>query len=116
MKSTKIFAKTGSLALLRDNRIPCIGNYNELGKRYDDGKCILIKCVSFDFEGDASIDRFYFENDKLVYYFICLERESWLRDLLIDAVNMGFFTQENFIITIVECFVLHELGFTTEKQ
>jgi hypothetical protein len=119
MNSEKIYSITPDRKFisLKDGKVRLIGSNNELGKRYTkDGTCLLIKCVEFDFYQNGSKDRFFFEDDELVYYFISIDRGGWLNDLLMDAINLEFFTQDNFITTILEGFVLHEMGFTADGQ
>jgi hypothetical protein len=117
MKTNKIYAKTDTIKLLRNGNIAQIGTYDELGKQYKpNGVCVGIKCISFDFAEDGNVDRFFFEDDKLVYHFISLARKSWLNDLLMDALKMEFLTYDTLITTVLEGYILHKMYLTAGGQ
>jgi hypothetical protein len=111
MIKNKIYATTDIFTLLRNGRAALIGSSDELGKRYENGICIGIKCVTFDFEGDGNEDKFFFEDDKLVYYFISLTRKGWLGDLLYDCATNPTLKYDTFILAVVERYTLVKLGF-----
>jgi len=110
-----IYAQTDIFTLLRNGKAALIGSCSELGKRYkNDGTCEGIKCVTFDFEDDGNEDKFFFEDDTLVYYFISLERKSWLVSLLRDCTKLKNLTHEMFILSVVEKYTLIKMGFMDE--
>ena len=111
-----IYAQTDIFTLLRNGKPALIGSCDELGKRFTKDECELIKCITFNFEQDSNEDKFFFEDDKLVYYFICLERKGWLEQLLIDCANNPFLNQEMFLLSVVERYTLVKMGFEVGER
>ena len=112
MGKNKIYATTDIFTLLRNGKAAVIGSSDELGRRYrKDGICEGIKCVTFDFEGDGNEDKFFFEDDKLAYYFISLSRKGWLGDLLKDCATNPTLKYDMFILSVVERYTMVKLGF-----
>lgn len=49
-----------------------------------------------------------------LYYFISLERKSWLVGLLRDCTKLKNLTHEMFILSVVEKYTLIKMGFMDE--
>ncbi len=105
-------SETDDLSLLKNGSIAVIGTADELGKRYkSDETCLTIRLVEFDFEANSTRDLFFWENGLLVYYFIALGREAWVRDLLLEAIQNHSSNERKFIRMVTSGYLLKVLGF-----
>ncbi|HXB41241.1 MAG TPA: hypothetical protein VNZ49_11915 [Bacteroidia bacterium] len=114
MNSVKIYSTTkdNKFTLLREGKPAIIGTCDEYGKRYEpDATCVLTKLITFDFEGDGVKDYFFFEDKKIGYYFISIDRPAWINDLLTDCMEMDFINDEKFIDAVVSGYTIRALGF-----
>ena len=107
----KIYAKTGSDALLINGIIPEIGQTSE-NKRYKkDGTCELQIRVVFHFGNNDPSDVFLFENDNLVFHSISTHRGTFITNTYQELIRLNEVSPEALISVITETFTLNQLGF-----
>lgn len=108
----KIYAKTESMAVLRDGQIPVIGTISEFGKRFlSDGTSQRITLVELDYENNGCKDSFYFENGILVYFNFTQIRRKYIADVYQVFAKQNSVKQQFFLDAVVMAYVIKTLGF-----
>ncbi|MBP7808632.1 MAG: hypothetical protein KA163_05030 [Bacteroidia bacterium] len=108
----KIYAKTESMAVLRNRQIPVIGTVSEFGKRFlPDGTQQLITLVELDYENNGCTDSFYFENGILVYFNFAQMRGKYMANVYKVFAKQNNVKQQFFLDAVVMAYVIKTLGF-----
>jgi len=98
---TPIKATDGHTALLRDNEIATIGYIYEQRYRINaEGDLKPVIVVELDFEAKGLIDRFYFEEEKLVYYNLAQKPSKIVYELYREALSASKCDLNSFLVTM----------------
>lgn len=95
-------------ALLVDGNVQIIGSVKDK-KRYTGGGCILPTEIVLHY-GTPFKDRFYFENDELVYMSVTMETPEYLTKTYSECAREKV-TPSQFVDTIKQVYVFKSLGF-----
>lgn len=108
----RVFARTKTTALIRDNTVPQIATVTQYGQNFNlTGGTSLITKLTFDFDSNGVQDDFFFESNKLKYYSINILRRKFMREFYRILLEEEELTLPVFISAVQEYFVFHELGF-----
>lgn len=109
MKHQKIYAQTGEFVLLENGQPKLIGFVKD-GQHYVSSGCIIPLKIVLHF-GTKNFDRFYFENNTLVYNDVSPLREDFIREKYLELAKQKQLSPEEFIKEAVDCYTIKKLGF-----
>lgn len=95
---------------LLDSGTPKLIGFVKDGQHYVTSGCIIPLKIVFHF-GTKNFDRFYFENNTLVYNDVSPLREDFIREKYSELAKRKEITPEEFLKEIVECYTMKKLGF-----
>jgi len=108
-----IYANDGVHAVLRKGEVPVVGKISVITKRLiKDRGMVPCREIWFDWHENGAIDRFFWENDKLVYHSIDMTRDEHMILAYQEILEHPEITRKQFINAILKVFILKEMGFT----